>query len=121
MAKPQDLAGGELAIYVALAQGWRIERESGCYICFDPQGNVYSFGEHGYRPDKNPAQAWPIIDREKIGFAHTWEGVMASKWVVNDRREGGRFHKQTADDALTAAMRCYVASVFGDTLPEVLP
>jgi len=57
------------------------------------------------------AQGGPIIEREKIGIGHAWEG---SDWLASA-------HAVTADvyrgkTALIAAMRCYVASKLGDEI-----
>lgn len=64
-----------------------------------------------YHPTTNPSLAWPIIEREKISMIYDDEvGIWASEIVMNcDRFWFG-------ETSLIAAMRCYVASVYGDSV-----
>jgi hypothetical protein len=71
-------------------------------------------------PSTNWAQGGPIIEREVITLIHPrWDGWTAHKY--DDRIEDESY---TVDGPtpLIAAMRCYVASVLGDTveIPEEL-
>ena len=65
-------------------------------------------------PDYRPTQDWevagPIIEREQIGVCHEPLGWMAHKGGALQPRYGA-----AGDNALQAAMRCYVISRFGDT------
>lgn len=75
----------------------------------------YGKGPPEFSYASSPLQAWPIIDREKIGV--WWDGMWHAKY------DGAKSNEvQNADDALIAAMRCYVASKLGETaeVPEEL-
>jgi hypothetical protein len=79
-------------------------------------------GEYGpgFMPTTNWSQGGPIIEREVITLIHPrWDGWTAHKY--DDRIEDESY---TVDGPtpLIAAMRCYVASVLGDTvdIPEEL-
>jgi hypothetical protein len=66
------------------------------------------YGIHWYEPSSDPKYSWPIIERERIEICFDydidlWEGVIANyAWFYNGKT------------SLEAAMRCYVASKFGD-------
>ncbi len=67
----------------------------------------------------DPAQAWPIIEREKIDIMWEPNGkpvVRGSTWL------NGVFVESYGPTPLIAAMRCYVASKLGDVVdvPEEL-
>lgn len=74
--------------------------------------------EHNYTTD--PAQLWPIIDREKIAtmYHDEWEVPNWGAWVCagDDRVE------VMGETSLVAAARCYVASKLGEQVevPEEL-
>ena len=74
-----------------------------------------------FTPTTDPAQMWPIIDREKI----------AANWRITDAEGGGYWQAENlftdtygfiGPTALIAAARCYVASKLGETVevPEEL-
>lgn len=68
-----------------------------------------------FEPSTDPAQAWPIIDREGIGFYK----ANSTKWWAHPY--GGEYNAE-GTTSLIAAMRCYVASKLGDEVdvPEDL-
>lgn len=70
----------------------------------------------------DPAQAWPIIEREEISIER-FNDFAGSKWAAemyDPNRE--HQHKSFGPTSLVAAMRCYCASVYGDEaeVPEEL-
>jgi hypothetical protein len=109
--KVAELTGAKLAEWVARAQVWRIETDEGEIVCYEPQGGVHSFGQFGYRPDLNWAEGGAIIERERIELhlsgGEWYAQVQTKKWNGADGKT-----------ALIAAMRAFVASVYGDTVPD---
>lgn len=69
-----------------------------------------------WNPSADPAQAWPIIEREKIGWF--WDAGNEQWCAANPK---GTFCED-GPTSLIAAMRCYVVSKLGDTVdvPEEL-
>ena len=59
------------------------------------------------------ALAGPIIERERIGFKYTGTAMEFVAWVNGELSTVNDQHGPTP---LIAAMRCYVASKFGDDL-----
>jgi hypothetical protein len=65
-------------------------------------------GRERYDPSTNPATGWPIIDRlgVRIGpYLGGWEANYCGRW-------------QSGANGLEAAMRVYVASMFGTEVPD---
>jgi len=60
---------------------------------------------HTYSPTTNPSQAWPIIERDRINI--TYGDNNSYSWIDGGNGKYGK-------TSLEAAMRCYVASKFGD-------
>jgi hypothetical protein len=67
-----------------------------------------------FRLTTNPSQAWPIIDREKID--HFYDDVLdiwhSRKWIFLDYDI--KTFEGSGKTSLEAAMRCHVASVYGN-------
>ena len=100
-----SLEGAALDWAVAKAEG--IELSNGCYNRLLVDGRM-SAGQKmltPYNPLTNWAQGGPIIEREKMTLEWTGEDWMA--YIRHDEEYFG-------PTPLTAAMRCYVASVLGD-------
>lgn len=117
--KTSELTGAALDWAVAKCEGVEVtyDRENRWYETSDPR-HAEPNDPHVYSPSTNWAQGGEIIERERIRIDCPWnpgpfeatckiDGVTA--WV-----EG--------DTVLIAAMRCYVASKFGDEIdvPEEL-
>lgn len=116
--KAQDLTGAKLAQWVALALGYKIERDDGELIVYLPTGEPCSFGPHGWRPDLNWAHGGPIIEQKRIvveplheiGEKPEWqcgvmgiygcEGPEATYWI-------------NGNTVLVASMRALVANKYG--------
>jgi len=84
---------------------------------------LFGQGLPSFRYSINPAQAWPIIERERI------EIIRGNPLYFPKGNENGDFYeplwiagKQHGQTSLIAAMRCYVASKLGDEVdvPEEL-
>lgn len=73
-----------------------------------------------YHPSTNWSQGGPIIEREKIDTAYTIDGWYANMyWRGQDNTVGAGDSYRCGGDgptALIAAMRCFVASKFGEEL-----
>lgn len=67
-----------------------------------------------YSPSQDWAQGGPIIEQEGVNLNRAEDGWVASL----KRKHGNGHHVGDAEDPLVAAMRCYVASRFGDEVEE---
>lgn len=76
----------------------------------------HSSGAMNFTTD--PAQAWPIIEREKISVDWAWMPDDQGYWIAED----DDLHKANGPTGLDAAMRCYCVSVYGEEaeVPEEL-
>jgi hypothetical protein len=111
--KTSELQGAVLDWAVAKAEG--IELSNGCYNRLLIDGRM-SAGQKmltPYNPSTDWALAGPIIERERIGFKYTGTAMEFVAWVNGELSTVNDQHGPTP---LDAAMRCYVASKFGDDL-----
>jgi len=110
--RSRDLAGRALDLAVARAEG--LAYADGWLVRPSRRADGRWKGEHtmplaDYRPSQDWEVAGPIIEREQIGVCCAYFG-----WVAH--KGGDPCPRYTAgDNALQAAMRCYVISRFGDT------
>jgi hypothetical protein len=119
--KVAELEGAQLDAWVARASGME-------WLLTDwrPGSDLYLRGDEGeyipYSPSTDWNQGGPIIEREHIDLAfgnvpETWEALVRPEYEYGTyMRDDGR---GTGRTALIAAMRAYVASKFGDEVPEV--
>lgn len=118
--KTSELTGQNLRRAVALACGYRVEREDGDgsdWVAWFPPEDVPRLGpcssltEHGFAPDIKWEQGGPIIDMEMIQLK-PWRKEMRhiASWTAKTL-DG---HEGDGHTALIAAMRAYVASKFGE-------
>lgn len=119
--KTSELNGTLLDHWVARAEGWTFgpqHKTLGCDVWRDSDGLIVgTIPAQAYEPSTNWAQGGPIIDREGIYFEPS-----------NFEREGKLFayvgpspdipHGEYGETRLIAAMRAYVASKFGDEVPD---
>jgi hypothetical protein len=104
----KDLELWELDFLVAKAEGLpsKIENdEYGSWCLYKYTENSPSW--RTYSPISNPSQAWPIIERERI----TVEPSKIGNFWIASIDKFNYYHGKTS---LEAAMRCFVASKFGD-------
>ena len=111
--KTSELQEETLDRAVAKCKG--IELSNGCYNRLLVDGRM-SAGQKmltPYNPSTDWALAGPIIERERIGFKYTGTAMEFVAWVNGELSTVNDQHGPTP---LIAAMRCYVASKFGDDL-----
>ncbi|ATQ77885.1 hypothetical protein CR152_27820 [Massilia violaceinigra] len=118
-----DLTGADLDYWVARARGTpaehlRIETvpRTDNRICVNASGPIPA----RFDPSTNWAIGGPIIERERIHVAPISRreslGDLAGKWTACIHAAPVRPAVQFGESALAAAMRAYVASVYGATV-----
>jgi hypothetical protein len=116
--KVAELEGALLDAWVARAEGYDVipapTDPQGCWV--DTGGTPFPF-----RPSTDWAQGGQIIERERIDLTfgnepETWEAMVRPEYKYGTyMRDNGR---GTGPTPLIAAMRAYVASKFGDEVPD---
>lgn len=127
-----ELSGDLLALWVARAEGYIIHRQSRpggaadiLHVRTRENENGYSqdigiigsMEHYAYAPHEAWAQGGPIIDRPDsriINLEHPSEDE-GYQWNVTLDDQDGTYWGRTL---LEAAMRAYVASKFGNTVPD---
>lgn len=108
------LSDTQLDYWVAKAEGIEVKYSSaGEYWRIEGEPD-----DRQWLPHRDWAQAGPIMEREGIGFfrAATPDAAQVDEpWVASDAQESFIYCGTTP---LVAAMRAYVASKFGEELPE---
>lgn len=131
--KTAELEGVDLDRWVALAQGYRIaEHRNGALEVVSQDGRArfgYLSGGHPrYSPSTDAAQGLDIIRRHNIGVLPPTRSVhrnggpnagwgVSGTWAATTwhaGHDGRRAHAWHESDPLIAAMRAFVASVYGD-------
>lgn len=116
--KTSELTGALLDIWVAKAEGWQV-------LGVKPEGAVSEMIRVKTAPDAeeslfSPSVFWhdggPIIEREGISPMR-WEVPNDAGDLWTARNLTATVH-QSGPTALIAAMRTYVASVFGEEVPD---
>lgn len=103
--KVADLAGPVLDYWVARALGVNAATPLASDVPYDCDCD----GGDEFRPSSRWAHGGPIIERERISLF----GDAGGRWLAE------RFStKVWGETLLVAAMRCYVASKFGEEVPE---
>jgi hypothetical protein len=114
--KVAELEGALLDAWVARAEGYNVVPAT----C-DPQGCWVEDGgdPFPYRPSTDWRQGGPIIERERI---HLIRDLRDERWLASARVIWLPDHDDfvEGDTALIAAMRAFVASKFGDEVPDAL-
>jgi hypothetical protein len=110
-----ELEGAELDYWVAQADGLKeLVEEPGCRTLL--VGSGY-WCRSLYHPSVNWAQGGPIIEREHIAVVPIANGVwVAEKWIGEEGTRDDAFVEQNGESVLSAAMRVFVASKFGNTV-----
>lgn len=122
MIRVSELSGAWLDYWVARAEGWEAGRleirpvpRTNDLICVLLRLN----GSIEATPFSTQWRlAGPIIERERPELVPTWPD---GGWYVRSRHrpcDGDQFYGETA---MVAAMRAFVASKFGEEVPEVKP
>ena len=71
------------------------------------------YGAECYAPSSNWQQGGPIIEREQSGF--DFDGLA---WIAWSKRTDVADNTMSGPTPLVAAMRAFVASKYGDTVPD---
>lgn len=117
MKKVSELTGSELDYWVAKAQGYErvrlnLKGKYGNRTVYVDHVDVVGVGP--FKPSSSWAQGGPIIERERITIFEKGEGWAASIVISPSTR----LCDVRGDTHLEAAMRCYVASVYGEHVSE---
>ena len=113
MRKVSELEGAELDYWVARAEGEpAIFEHDTCKYHYDDRNGTW---EPGWFPSANWSQGGPIIERENIGSMPPY-GLRDGWNAAIDA--GNAVFSMDGPTLLIAAMRCYVASKFGDEVNE---
>jgi hypothetical protein len=122
--KTAELTGAMLDYWVARAEGWTLgppHRLHGWDVWRDADGVVVgTIPASAWKPSTDWTHGGPIIERERIRLQPTIPtGAIwyASIWMGSTLADGVS-HRSQADAPLVAAMRAYVASKFGDEVPD---
>ena len=110
----KDLKGAMLDYWVARAEGLKAEikhRGHSAETCWTILPNGVT--DYHFTPSTSWAQGGPIIEREEIS-------LLPGPWSAQVFLEDGlRSFEGTGSTPLVAAMRAYVASKFGDEVPDL--
>ncbi|MBU6460627.1 MAG: DUF2591 family protein [Proteobacteria bacterium] len=111
-----ELEGAGLDSWVARSEDFEIAHcsETGCYVhTFWRQSHPFFYRPLRYQPSQNWSQGGPLLDRlTHMGLEVAW--IEAGGKVACTL---GPFCMK-GEHLLQAAMRCYVASVWGEHLPD---
>lgn len=125
--KVDELDGALLDYWVACAEGYDPAQEQ---VVLYVDGTCRIAYHEGDDPDSlyNPTRSWmwggPIIERERIHLEPFPGGAEYPEWMAFERADGWGDPledsplRQYGDTALIAAMRAYVASKFGEEVPD---
>jgi hypothetical protein len=117
--KTAELTGAELDYWVAKAAGISLKRfkdggSGNYYWCHDWMENDLP----EWAPSKLWSQGGPIIEREGINLSK--ESIPGFYTWMAQTTCDGPCYVMSGETALIAAMRAYVASVFGEEVPDEL-
>lgn len=108
--KTSELKGKALDYAVAICIGFKTNIFDTIYIkdnmvvCKINESSAWNY----WKPSENPAQAWPIIEREKIDIVYRNGIVRCTGHCCSV--------EDNESEALSAALRCYVLCLKGDTI-----
>jgi Protein of unknown function (DUF2591). len=116
--KTATLTGADLNRAVAMARGHALEQQPRRIGPDSPMVWVVRAGDGGLYELPNYAGdiavAWPIMKEHKIDLEYQKNGIWAGCEACMNRYGGGEYALGNDDDPQIAAMRCFVASVYGD-------
>lgn len=121
MKKVSELTGAELDYWVARAAGTsnaKLRRvgptENGGFVFVE---HVQADGNTLYSPSRDWKHGGPIIEREAIELRKHWQRESWSARIDSDRH-GLAPRYGYGETPLISAMRAYVSSKYGDTVPD---
>jgi len=112
--KVEDLVGEKLNHWVAKAEGLVLGKwleEDTWYKQPSKREYIICKAKH-WEPSSVWAQGGPIIDRERIKV-----DPGGAEWTASMSRDNCVQYIHVGETALIAAMRCFVASRYGDEVP----
>ena len=116
--KTSELTGPALNNWVAKALGWEQRLWGAIPVWFDPNNeNRFRCNVAHWKPSEDWAQAGPLIDEYNITLGETYTKTEPHKAMICT----GHITEATIERGQTkliAAMRCVVASKFGDEVPD---
>lgn len=115
--KTAELTGAHLDYWVGVADGVKLFSGSINEKVYADRGTANDYA-YVYSPSTDWSQGGPIIDRERPGFMHHSYRVGHKTEYSVDAFLPGRRH-ESGPTMLIAAMRAYVASKFGDEVPDI--
>lgn len=112
-----ELEGVKLDYWVAKATGREMAmRSTGLVVRFLEGGNT---DWRPFHPSTDWAQGGPIIEREGISLLQIGQGDSGVKWSANfETWYEDRDDPWTGPTPLIAAMRAFVASKYGEEVPD---
>ncbi|WOH61941.1 phage protein NinX family protein [Bradyrhizobium sp. BWC-3-1] len=127
MKKVSELEGVLLDYWVARAKGYTIRtiQPHKPEYTVNPASNIWRWLD-SFRPSTNWAQGGPVIEHENIAtmkLEGVWRAFCDGGMYSADEEYIGAYYYDadaTGETLLIAAMRAYVASKFGNEVPEVL-
>ena len=128
--KTSELTGAQLDYWVAKAEGRKCKIDKvfagpnhgqvTCQVWVDPTEAIHGYNVE-YFPSTNYLHGGPIIEQEKIAVVPNgegWDAYYAASYSGPDGQVDSRLPVFEAPTYLAAAMRAYVASVFGEQVPD---
>ena len=109
--KVSELTGAKLDYWVAKAEG-KLITLMGCFPVMVEYRTEHVTGWDEYSPSTDWSQGGPIIDREEIELVHRNGMDGRTLWAIKENII------MRGETKLIAAMRCYVASKFGEEVPD---
>lgn len=113
--KVNELSGAALDAWVAKAMGWQAEKGSAARVDAPGLGVNPATGKVGHLPAFSFEWLYggPIIQKEFISIVGQ-ESKKAEQWYAFKQGEDSYY----GSTPLEAAMRCYVASIFGNDVED---
>jgi hypothetical protein len=124
--KVSELEGTQLDYWVARAEGWTDFQgdgtNKGAFWYKDAEKAPFCdcWCKDSWTPSEDWSQGGPIIEREQIELLHISAEGHPDVWGVPKWLYGGDSveFKAKGPTPLIAAMRAYVASIYGDEVPD---
>ena len=119
--KTAELTGELLDYWVARAEGWTFgpqHKTLECDVWRDADGCIVGMiPAQAFQPSVNWSNGGPILQREMDNVRlNRFDSRPQYAWIASHAGSGGLEHRGASP--LEAAMRAYVASKFGDEVPD---
>ena len=125
----QELSGDELALWVARAERHVVGPfMKVCRDVLNSDGSLIGYIGGSHMPQYEPHEDWnqggPLMHKlfvSTLGPPAVWDGGDAGWSASISRNCGGNGLAYFGETPLIAAMRCIVATKFGDSVPDDVP